>query len=210
MAESDAHDSWGGQQPAAGRGDVAVTRELRDFIRVYDGALSAGQCGELLAAFEQLQEYQERNGAGIRPALEASAWSELDLGAHGGIGIKALFLEQVQRYHQIYNADLGMSLPISPVRRLAQLIMKRYRVGSDERFQLHFDALGEVANRYLVFLWYLNDVEEGGETQFPDIGVSVAPRTGRLVVFPPYWMFQHAGLPPRSGDKYILSTYLLY
>ncbi|WP_394687711.1 hypothetical protein [uncultured Xanthomonas sp.] len=30
----------------------------------------------------------------------------------------------------------------------------------------------------------------------------------RLLIFPPYWMFLHAGLPPRSGDKYILSTYL--
>ncbi|XQA78123.1 hypothetical protein ACM9W9_20455 [Xanthomonas sacchari] len=30
----------------------------------------------------------------------------------------------------------------------------------------------------------------------------------RLLIFPPYWMFLHAWLPPRSGDKYILSTYL--
>lgn len=29
-------------------------------------------------------------------------------------------------------------------------------------------------------------------------------------MFPPYWMYQHEGLPPISGDKYILSTYLLF
>jgi hypothetical protein len=29
-------------------------------------------------------------------------------------------------------------------------------------------------------------------------------------MFPPYWMFQHAGLPPRSNDKYIVSTYLMF
>jgi hypothetical protein len=28
-------------------------------------------------------------------------------------------------------------------------------------------------------------------------------------MFPPYWMYQQ-GLPPQSGDKYILSTYLLF
>jgi hypothetical protein len=27
-------------------------------------------------------------------------------------------------------------------------------------------------------------------------------------MFPPYWMYMHAALPPRSGDKYIISTYL--
>ena len=37
-----------------------------------------------------------------------------------------------------------------------------------------------------------------------------AAQTGRLVVFPPYWMYQHEGIAPVSGDKYILSTYLLF
>ncbi len=64
--------------------------------------------------------------------------------------------------------------------------------------------------RYLVFLWYLNDVDEGGETAFVDIDMKVAPRAGRLLMFPPYWMYQHAGLPPVSNDKYIISTYLMF
>ena len=93
---------------------------------------------------------------------------------------------------------------------LDTLILKRYRPGGQEGFQLHFDSLDEVCGRYLVFLWYLNDVAEGGETEFPDLGVKVAPRAGRLLMFPPYWMYQHAGLPPVSGDKYILSTYLMF
>ena len=29
-------------------------------------------------------------------------------------------------------------------------------------------------------------------------------------MFPPFWMYQHEGVPPVSGDKYILSTYLLF
>ena len=67
-----------------------------------------------------------------------------------------------------------------------------------------------MAARYLVFLWYLNDVADGGETVFVDIDMKVAPRAGRLLVFPPYWMYQHAGLPPVSNDKYIISTYLMF
>jgi len=38
----------------------------------------------------------------------------------------------------------------------------------------------------------------------------VQARRGRLLMFPPYWMYQHAGMPPLSNDKYILSTYLLF
>jgi prolyl 4-hydroxylase len=88
--------------------------------------------------------------------------------------------------------------------------MKRYRPGQEEQFQLHFDAINFVANRYLVMLWYLNDVAEGGETAFPYLDLGVKPQAGRLLMFPPYWMYQHQGLPPVSEDKYILSTYLLF
>ena len=61
-----------------------------------------------------------------------------------------------------------------------------------------------------MLLWYLNDVAEGGETRFPQLGITVPARQGRLLVFPPYWMYQHEGLAPESGDKFILSTYLLF
>ena len=53
-------------------------------------------------------------------------------------------------------------------------------------------------------------MEVGGETEFCGLDCKVAPRTGRLLMFPPYWMFQHAGLPPVSGNKYILSTYMMF
>jgi hypothetical protein len=88
--------------------------------------------------------------------------------------------------------------------------MKRYRSGGAERFQLHFDAIHHVSSRYLVLLWYLNDVEAGGETRFPQLELSVDPRAGRLLMFPPYWMYQHEGMPPLAGEKYILSAYLMF
>jgi hypothetical protein len=53
-------------------------------------------------------------------------------------------------------------------------------------------------------------VEAGGETRFPQLDLKVEARAGRLLMFPPYWMYQHEGLPPQSGDKYIISTYLLF
>jgi hypothetical protein len=58
---------------------------------------------------------------------------------------------------------------------------------------------------------YLNDVEEGGETEFEsEFGFTVKPKQGRMVVFPPMWMFPHRGKQPISNSKYILSTYLHY
>jgi len=185
-------------------------RDLSDYIRVYDDALPAAFCAQLVAGFETTVEAQSRNGRGIRPGLEESAWTELDIGRLADDAFRGFFLAQIEQFLDRYNQDvqLGIAVPLRP--RTDDLRMKRYRPGGDEGFQPHFDSIDAVASRYLVFLWYLNDVEVGGETLFCDLDIRIAPRAGRLLMFPPYWMFQHAGLPPVSGDKYILSTYLMF
>lgn len=183
---------------------------LRRFVRWYDNALPRELCDGLVAGFEQSQHLHVRNGAGVRPGLDGSGWTELDIGPLADAAMKGYFLVQIQQYLARYNAEIGLSLPVPPTRLTADLMMKRYMNNGAEQFQPHFDSIGEKADRYLVFLWYLNDVQEGGATRFVDLDIEVQARVGRLLVFPPYWMYQHAGMPPRSNPKYIVSTYLLF
>ena len=185
-------------------------QDLRHFIRVYDDALPATWCSRMLAGFNALSTHHARNGREVRTSLADSAWTELNITRHGDPLTLGFFRKLIDEGLARYNADLGLGIPVPPSAACADLVMKRYRPSTDERFQLHFDSIDHLASRYLVFLWYLNDVERGGATRFPDLGVEVAARAGRLLIFPPYWMFQHEGLPPVSGDKYILSTYLLF
>ena len=183
---------------------------LADYVRVYDGALAPDFCHRLVEGFEQNAAHQVANGRAVRAGLEDSAWTELDIGRLGDEAFRGFFLSRIEQGLARYNDETRLRIPVPMRPRTDRLILKRYRPGGAEGFQLHFDSLDEVCNRYLVFLWYLNDVAEGGETTFPDLGLQVPARAGRLLMFPPYWMYQHAGLPPVSGDKYILSTYLLF
>ncbi len=184
--------------------------DLRHYVRIYDGDLEPAFCKQLIGSFEGLQRFQQRNGRTVRAGLEDSAWTELNVTRMSDAGFLSFFRARVDRALATYNRDVQLAIPIPNSPKTADLIMKRYRPGSEERFQLHFDAVNHLANRYLVMMWYLNDVGEGGETRFPQIDVTVAARAGRLVMFPPYWMYQHEGVTPISGDKYILSTYLLF
>ena len=71
----------------------------------------------------------------------------------------------------------------------------------------------EGAKRFLIFMVYLNDDFEGGETEFPIFGDKVKPKKGRLLMFPPFWTYLHRGNPPlKPGGyaKYLLMTYLNY
>ncbi len=164
----------------------------------------------MVESFHALQKFQMANGRGLRAGLEQSAWTELNVTRLSDAGFLGMFRRRIELALARYNADVGLTIPIPDSHVHSDLILKRYRPGLDEGFQLHFDSINHVANRYLVLLWYLNDVAEGGETRFPQLDVSVKPKAGRLLMFPPFWMYQHEGVPPVSGDKYILSTYLLF
>lgn len=180
--------------------------DLRRYIRTYDHDLDAKLCQQMIGSFAGLERFQLRNGRGVRRGLEDSAWTELNVSRLSDPAFLTMFRHLVDRALDRYNRDIELAIPIpnSPV--ISNLTLKRYRPGQQEQFQLHFDAINHVANRYLVLLWYLNDVEQGGETRFPQLDVTIPARAGRLLMFPPYWMYQHEGQPPVSGDKYILST----
>lgn len=183
---------------------------LRHYIRVYENALDAAWCRRLIGAFDALEAQRQRNGRELRAGLENSAWTELNLTRHSDDVVRSYFRRAIDAALARYNADLALPIPIPNSPRNADLIIKRYRAGSDEKFQLHFDSINHLSNRYLVLLWYLNDVVDGGSTRFAKLDVEVAARAGSLLMFPPYWMYQHEGMAPVSGDKFILSTYLLF
>lgn len=59
------------------------------------------------------------------------------------------------------------------------------------------------ANRILTFTVYLNDVEEGGETEFLYYSKRVKAEQGKVVIFPAGFTHLHRGNPPLSNNKYI-------
>ena len=70
----------------------------------------------------------------------------------------------------------------------------------------HFEqANPDSAPRILVWTVYLNDVEEGGETEFLYQGKKVQAEKGKLVIFPANYLYTHRGNPPISNTKYIVT-----
>jgi len=73
----------------------------------------------------------------------------------------------------------------------------------------HYEqGASEVSRRFLAWMIYLNDVEEGGETEFLYQKRRVQAKQGRLVMWPAGFTHTHRGNPPLSGDKYALTGWL--
>ena len=66
----------------------------------------------------------------------------------------------------------------------------------------------ERGQRIAAYALYLNDVEEGGETEFLYLSKRIKPQTGKLVIFPSGYLHTHRGNPPLSGTKYIMTGWL--
>ncbi len=86
------------------------------------------------------------------------------------------------------------------------------RTNTGEYYHWHIDGGShEFADRQLVAVWYLNDVEgPGGETEFSYQQVKVKPQAGKLVLFPPFWTHEHRGVTLEKGVKYIATTWVVF
>ena len=71
-------------------------------------------------------------------------------------------------------------------------------------YKWHHDGLG---SRMLTFIWYLNDITEGGYTEF-NTGFKVQPEAGKLVIFPGLWPWVHRGVAPKSEVKYLCTGWV--
>ena len=69
---------------------------------------------------------------------------------------------------------------------------------------------GEMERRLIAWMFYLNDVTDGGETEFPIQCKKFAPRGGDVLIWPAYWTHPHHGLPSPSQIKYIVSGWFTY
>jgi len=102
---------------------------------------------------------------------------------------------------------------------------KLLRYEGEQLFDMHYDSYEENGpsredfmkggQRLFTTLCYLNDVEEEGQTAFPNLKVAVRPKLGRVLLFANYWPGQntthpdsvHVGFGPGNGIKWVLSVW---
>ena len=62
--------------------------------------------------------------------------------------------------------------------------------------------------RDVSFLFYLNDQYGGGELEFTDLGLTIKPKKGMMIVFPSYKEFAHKVHPVTWGHRYSLVSWV--
>ena len=141
--------------------------------------------------------------------------------------LKQKIFDYNKKYH-VWDSELNMNLiPTEEERKLVEYEdnnpdilneyiyrhgdyqIKKYRHPDDGYYAWHTDwgPMPEFIGRKLAVQFYLNDVEEGGETEFYHQEIKIEPKRGRLIVWPVGFTHIHRGNNPISNDKYVVSAW---
>jgi hypothetical protein len=99
--------------------------------------------------------------------------------------------------------------------RLAPINAQKYDQGKGNYGYWHSEiypqkGANDALHRMLLFIIYLNDVEEGGETDFYYQQTSIKPKAGTMIIAPCGFTHTHRGNIPISSDKYVLTSWMLF
>ena len=181
---------------------------LQSFCRVKHNSLSSEMCDEIMQTFNHNKDLHERYDSNKRPNFTQFNFTKnrsCNVELHDAIAQEALQAIAEYKY------DIKETSYWPQKYAFEQFRIKHYRNDGNDQFDTHVDAsTHETSKRFFAFFWYLNDVEEGGETEFTNFTLKIKPKKGTLFMFPPLWMYPHRGNPPISNDKYLLSSYLHY
>ena len=174
-------------------------------------ALSKETCKGIIDLFESLPQYKGVTGGGLNTdvkrtfevKIQGDVWKEYD-----DILCKSLYRAVDDYSIQLINKCNNTTLTDKTLTDSGYQIQKYikydgfYKWHSDERIN------NEKSSRTITFLWYLNDIDEGGETYF--YNGKVKPEAGKLILFPATWTYNHKGNMPKSHDKYIITGWVSY
>ena len=119
--------------------------------------------------------------------------------------------KNVKNYTRHLNKNSVINLANFNELKLEKMIIQMYPKNEIMNEYKHEDLDNNEVKVFskLIFLWYLNDVEEGGETEFWQGEYKIKPEVGKMIIFPDCWTFPHCEKIPLSCNKYILTGRLL-
>ena len=194
---------------------------MTDFIEEYKHSISALECQSIVGEFNYLNDL----GFGIdrqsgENALKATkddtsmTYSDLLVSqlATAGQDMMSVVNSKVLEYIEKYRVGMfSNSMTRSPY-PIGSESVKIQKTSPGQGFHVWHceNNCGQLNSRFIAWTLYLNDVEEGGETEFIYQHKRVKPEAGKLVIWPAGFTHTHRGNPPLKGDKYIATGWYRY
>jgi hypothetical protein len=185
-----------------------------EFIMVWDNVFSNEMCVNTINHFEYAKSmgltYSRQRTEGIPTTIKKDdtyfpmdeEMEELQI-ANSKIfnSLRDILQIATNQYMQEYPGLADAQIAFNTFR------LQKTNIGGGYHAWHHERSNGENAYRQIACIFYLNDVQEGGETEFFHQHKRVEPKAGRLVIWPSGFTHVHRGNPPLSNKKYVVTTW---
>ena len=192
-----------------------MQQDIKDFVGIYSNAFSNEFCDATTQHYEfcveagiAMNRKESENASKLLKSDTQIFWSgesEISLKTTRELHreFNKIFWECYSLYAEEYDA-----LKNAEEHKIFSIKTQKTKVGQGYHIW-HFESSNRAyANRILTFILYLNDVEEGGETELIYQSRRIKPQKGTLVIFPASFTHTHRGNPPLSNDKYIITGWV--
>ena len=183
--------------------------KIEKHIGIFEGVVSKESCQKIIEMFDF---WKARNHTHLRENkvaaddeqlfLDADNSEKIDLLLNGEVGNVVLpalgecYAAYCEKYAMLQNA-----LPHT----FFQAKLQKTKPSQGYHIWHYENDGAHNAHRLTAFMLYLNDVEEGGETEFLYESIRVKPKAGTMLIFPVSYTHTHRGNPPLTGDKFVIT-----
>jgi hypothetical protein len=193
------------------------------FIQIFSNSLSSMFCKEIIECHKnEKNKYPGHVASGVNKKIKDTTDYSIptDINIHSmWYAINKTLEKELYEKLNLYVDNINKSI----FKSNSNIILKSNMILTDDGFlvQKYDKNIGKYIyhndsrhnydmhrSRVLTYLWYLNDVTEGGETEFLGGKYKIKPETGKLILFPASWIYPHRGCCPISDDKYIVTGWL--
>lgn len=194
------------------------TETIEPYISIYEEALPANLCDKIIKLYAKNKHlhFEGRTLAGLSSDTKKTTDMSITMGDDSELkAIDGLLKNNLGHYMEKYITKIlgtydNRYLTQGEMNDIGYQVQKYnkngglYETHTDDSSQILFN---EIHSRVVTFIWYLNDVTEGGETVFIK-KCKIKPKKGNLLIFPSLWTYPHCGMVPESNDKYIVTGWM--
>ena len=184
---------------------------MEQFIGIFPNAISDDLCSDFLEWYNEMTEHDitmsSMEEAGVPGSIRKDEVIVIPKQLPQNcfpVNLTQALWQNISECYNIYYDEYNID------RLLTSYSFKAHRVLPTGGYHIWHPEMQSIheKGRCLVFMLYLNDVEEGGETEFLYQHKRIQPKRDRFVLWPAYFTHTHRGNPPLSGEKLILTGWV--
>lgn len=177
---------------------------MTEYIIEFKNSIPEILCEQIIYLFEKEEKFSGMTIRGLQKNIldsddfiipkKTENWDKIETFLHKELSAKIVnYLDSINKYSSNYHGNSKFFTE--------NFLIRKYNKNNG-KYTFHVDEHPN-KNRILTFIWYLNNIENGGETEFHN-NIKINPEQGKLLIFPSSWIYPHTSKVPISDDKYAI------